>query len=670
MKNSLKRWAATLLACLLLVPPLGAAAAKATIPLGTATLTDGEVEATILFTHDMHSHLLPADKEGGGEYGGFARLSTLLKTERTAAEAAGRPCITIDGGDFSMGSLFQTVYTTQAAELRSLGAVGVDVTTLGNHEYEYRAQGLADMLEAALISGDPLPRIVQANYKPPREGEEGYDASSAAVWKALEDYGVTDYTMIEKEGVRFAVFGVLGKDADDCSPMSGMVLEPIAQAAQRVVDTIREKEDYDFILCCSHSGTNPDPAKSEDEQLAKTVDGIDFIVSGHTHSTMAEPKIVGNTVIGCVGEYCTNLGSVTLRKGSDGTNEVVDYRLIPVDETVEEDGEITKFVAGLKTLVERDYLSRFDMEWDQVLCRSPFDFTPISQFAKEQEEDPLGSLITDAYLYAVRQAEGGMGAPITAAFVNAGVIRASFAKGDITVSDVFDVSSIGSGADGTAGYPLIDVWLTGREIRNVMELDPSVGPIFSGAQLYSSGVSYHFNMNRMLFNRMTDPALQGADGTKTALEDGALYRVVTNLYSSQMLGMVTDKSFGILEITPKDERGNPITDYESHIIHLPNGEELKEWYAVATYLSSFPAEEGVAQMPSKYAAPEGRKVREEGWDPVSLLKQPNWITLTVVGVGALLVFLVIFIPCRIILRRRRRSAGGRGRARGYRGYRG
>ena len=459
--------------------------------------------ATILFTHDMHSHLLPAEKEGGGEYGGFARLMTALEDERAQAEASGYACITVDGGDFSMGTLFQTIYTTQASELRSLGALGYDAATFGNHEYEYRADGLAKMLEAAVRSGDPLPALVQANYVTPKDPE-----GDKAVVEAMADYGVTDYVMIERDGVRFAVFGVLGEDADACAPMSGMEFEPIVQAAQRVVDEIKANEEYDFLICLSHSGTDPDPKKSEDELLAKNVDGIDFIVSGHTHSTMVEPTIVNNTVIGCTGEYCTNLGKVTIKKDAEGNNAVLDYELIPIDENVPENAQIAAQVSGYKDLVETEYLSQFGMTFDQVLAYSPFDFTPVSQFAREQEEDSLGNLITDAYIYAVRQTEAGTNAaPITAAFVNSGVIRASFSQGDITVSDAFNVSSIGSGADGSPGYPLIDVWLTGKELKTVLELDPSVGPIFSGAQLYSSGVRYTFNMHRMLFNRVTEPAL-------------------------------------------------------------------------------------------------------------------------------------------------------------------
>ncbi len=69
----------------------------------------------------------------------------------------------IDGGDFSMGTLIQTVFETQAAELRMLGCMGYDVTTFGNHEFDYRSKGLANMLTSARTSGDAVPAIVVCN---------------------------------------------------------------------------------------------------------------------------------------------------------------------------------------------------------------------------------------------------------------------------------------------------------------------------------------------------------------------------------------------------------------------------------------------------------------------------------------------------------------------------
>lgn len=121
---------------------LGSGAAWASAP-------EGPGELTILFTHDTHDHFLPANSEEGGEYGGYVRLATLLKEERQAAKAEGRAVVTLDGGDFSMGSLFQTIYTTDAPELRALGAMGYDVTTLGNHEFDYRQQDQKRIIRTA-----------------------------------------------------------------------------------------------------------------------------------------------------------------------------------------------------------------------------------------------------------------------------------------------------------------------------------------------------------------------------------------------------------------------------------------------------------------------------------------------------------------------------------------
>lgn len=613
-----------------------------------AAAPEGPGEMTILFTHDTHDHFLPAANEEGGEYGGYVRLATLLKEERQAAKAEGRAVVTLDGGDFSMGSLFQTIYTTHAPELRALGAMGYDVTTLGNHEFDYRQQGLADMLTAAKASGDPLPAIVQANYTTPLDRSAG-----AGLTAALEDYPVTDYTMVERDGLRVAVFGVLGKDADDCAPMSGMKLEPVADAAKRVVAEIREKEDPDYIICLSHSGTDG-AGKGEDYELAKAVDGIDVIISGHTHTTLETPTQVNGILIVSCGEYTENLGVLTVSK-SGGKTELVDYQLLPVDETVPNDPAMTTLARNFQQAVDGTYLSGYGLTFNQDLCENPYDFTPISRFGAVQEEDALGSLIADSYVYAVKEAEGADYVPVDFAVVASGVIRASLAKGNTTVSDAFDVSSLGSGADGTPGYPLVGVYITGKELKDAFEVDASVTPLMPAAQLYGSGMVWSFNVHRMIFDKVTDCAQVLPDGSRVPIQDDKLYRVVTGLYSGQMLGTVNGKSFGLLTITPRDENGQPIENLEDYIIHGPGGTEVKEWYALASYLRS------MGTVDSRYAAPEGRKTVSRSWNPIELVRSPGWITLVVLVVVLLIAALIVLLVTRPL-----RSSGRKG----YRAYRG
>lgn len=592
-----------------------------------------EMGLTILFTHDMHDHVLPSAAEDGGEYGGFTRLATLLKQER---ERAKYPTVTLDGGDFSMGTLFQTIFTTQAHELRFMGAMGIDVTTLGNHEFDCRASGLAQMLQSAVDSGDRLPSMVQVNYKPPQDDTES--------WEAWRRYGISDYVILEREGLRIAVFGLMGKDADDCAPMSGMEFEPIAEAAERTVTYLNENENPDFIICLSHSGTWS--GEGEDFELAKAVDGIDVIISGHTHTTLNEPIRVNDTLIVSCGEYTKNLGVVTITK-QNGELILDDYRLVPVDETVAEDPEIAAMAREFKVLVGEEYLNDYRYTYDQVLATTDFDFTKFSKFGRVQEEDGLGNLIADSYMYAVKQAEGDEYIPVDFAVVGHGVIRETFTAGEITVADAFNVSSLGSGADGTPGYPLVSVYLKGAELKDAFEVDASVSPLMSGVQLYGSGMTWSYNTNRMIFNKVTECAQVLENGEEVELDEDKLYRVVTGLYSAQMLGTVKEKSFGLLSISPKDAQGNEITDFEAHIVQNDNGSEVKEWYALASYLDH------LEQVPEKYSEPEGRKIVYASWNPIELLKAPNWITLLVL-VLFLAIIAVIVLVVRAVVRRKSR----------------
>lgn len=608
-------------------------------------------ESTILFTHDTHDHFLPMPDEEGGEYGGYTRLATLLKQEREAHPDA----LTLDAGDFSMGSLFQTIYATHAPELQALGAMGYDVTTLGNHEFDYRAQGLADMLNAAVDSGSPLPAIVQANYKPPES-----DTASLEAW---ERYGIQDYVILERGGISYGIFGLMGEEADSNAPMSGMEFEPTVEAAQRTVAAIQaeleQSSNPSLIICLSHSGTDG-KGKGEDYELAKAVDGIDLIISGHTHTVLEEPIQVGNTLIVSAGEYTSYLGSLTLSWSEDGQKTIQDYRLIPVDETVAADPGMEQLTNRFQPLVESEYLAQYGLKFGQVLATTQFAFTPISQFATEQREDTLGNLIADSYIYAVQQAEGDDYVPVDFAVVASGVIRGSFAAGEITTSDAFNISSLGSGADGTPGYPLISVWITGKELKDAFEVDASVTPIMSAAQLYGSGMTWTWNPHRIIFNKVNSCAQVLPDGTTVPLENDRLYRVVTGLYSGQMLGTVNSQSFGILTITPKDANGNVITNFEDHIIYNPDGSEVKEWYALASYLQS------MGTVDARYSAPEGRKVEERSWNPISLLKGLNLISGIALAVLLVVILLVGLLIYRIVTRKRRRSSWRSG----YRPYRG
>ena len=655
-------------------------AALCALPVGAVAegCTQETNVTTILFTHDLHSHFLPQPTAEGGESGGYARLKTVIDGER----AMNPDALLVDGGDFSIGSLIQTLYTTQAAELRTMGAMGYDAVTIGNHEFDHKGVGFAEMLNSAkaaqqaavgllLVDARPLenmdayrerfgpvtpvlPTLLEANYAPADDNPD-----RAFIRSAMEDYGVTDCMTLERGGVTYGLFGLMGVDSDECAPTSGFTRTDAAEAAKRCVETLKG-EGAEIIVCLSHSGTGDSLASSEDEVLAKAVDGIDVIVSGHTHSTLAEPLVVNDTYIVSSGPYCQNLGSLTFSWDDGGEKRLLDYRLIPIDETVAENPEIAGLVEQWKDMVGETYLARYGLTYDEVLTHSDYDLnTPASAV---QENNGLGTLVSDAFLWADRTLNAAYAdSPHTVSVTADGVLRANLPAGDLTVAMAFDVLSMGVGEDGTSGFPLVAVYLTGKELKAAMEVDASVTPIMPAAQLYMSGAKYAFNTKRMFFNRVYDAALtdvtfdESGTGNAYEIDDNALYRVVTGMYSAQMLGTVKSKSMGLLSLEPKQADGAPVTDFADCILYDENGNELKEWYALAAYLEQF-GEDG---LPDRYADPaNGCKQVSDSFAPGQLLAGWNGITWVVLGIVLLILALIL-----LLIRSLRRRSGGKSRPR-------
>ncbi len=621
----------------------------AALPCAVLAAGEGEShETTVLFTHDLHSHFLPQTAADGGESGGYARLATVLRQERAQHPDA----LTLDGGDFSIGSLIQTLYTSKAPELRTMGALGYDATTAGNHEFDHEGLGFARMLTAARTSGDTVPALLMANYKPSDDNPDQLD-----IQRAMSAYGVKDYMLLERGGVTYGIFGLMGTDSDDCAPTSGFTLEDPIEAAKRCVKAL-EEQGAQFIICLSHGGTNVKESKSEDQQLAQKVDGIDLIISGHTHTTLTEPIVEGDTYIVSAEPYCENLGSITLEWTEAGEKTLKDYHLTPIDETVAEDQTIATLVEGWKNQVSSSYLASYGLSYDQVLTTSNYDLPKPQN--KDRVDNALGNLVADAYHWASTTLVEDAPDVETVAVVADGVLRASLYKGNITTSQAFDVLSMGVGEDGKSGYPLVSCYLTGKELKAVMEVDASVSPIMTGTQLYMSGAQYSFNTHRLIFNRVTgaqleEPAYAVNFGSQSLskLENDKLYRVVSGMYSAQMLGTVKDKSFGILSIVPKDENGQPITDFSTRILRDKNGNEIKEWYALAAYLQNF----GTDGVPSHYEAGSCKTI-STSWNPIELVKNPSLFSVGLVLVLILLVVLVVFLVRTLIRRGRRRRGGG------------
>ncbi len=610
-------------------------------PASASEAGSGQVD--ILFLHDTHSHLdsFPTVEDGQNvTLGGFARIKTLIDEKKLENPNT----LLLDAGDFSMGTLVQTIFHTDAAELRMLGALGCEVTTLGNHEFDYRSAGLAGALDAAAESGDPIPALALCNVDWEAMEAEGLTSDQQLLKDAFSAYGVKDYVVLDKSGIRIAVLGVFGEDALACAPTCVLKFRDISQAAADTVKKIRENEDADMIVCISHSGTSEEADKSEDEILAKAVPEIDLIVSGHTHTSLYEPIRHGDTYIVSCGSYARNLGALSMSRQENGRWRMDSYELIPITQDIPAQPTAQAKIDSLMEKVDSTYLTGFGYTAKQVLAQNDIEFATSDDLYYIHDEHNLGNLLSDAFVYAAENANDPDDHPIDAAIVPSGCVRDTFATGDVTVADVFNAYSLGIGPDGIPGYPLISIYLTGAELKTGAEIDASVSDFMKSARLYISGLHFTYNPHRIILNKVTDCYMADGKGSRTEIEDDKLYRVVCDLYSGQMLGAVTDVSYGILSVQPKFADGTPIEDIEDAIL-TDNGREVKAWAAIAAYMDSLEDTDGdgISNVPEAYASAQGRKVIEDSRSIGDLLKNPNKFAFIILGVLLLLLVLAVLL---------------------------
>ena len=315
-----------------------------------------------------------------------------------------------------------------------------------------------------------------------------------------------------------------------------------------------------------------------------------------------------------------------------------------------------KKIDELSDTVDTNYLSNFGYTREEILAENDIEFNSLSEMETKHEELNLGDIISDAYVYAVENTGDSDGEKVDVAIVPAGTVRDTYTKGNITVEQVYNSFSLGTGKDGLAGYPLISAYLTGKELKTVAEVDASISDFMTIARLYCSGMNFTYNPHRMILNKVTDCYLTGKDGEREEIQDDKLYHVVTDLYTGRMLGSVLDKSYGLISIVPKDKNGNPIENLEDYAV-MDGKKELKAWVAIAEYMQSFEDtdKDGIANVPEYYDTTHERKVADNSKNIINLIKHPNKFAVAIVGICIVVVgviLLLIFGIVKIIRRRR------------------
>lgn len=519
-------------------------------------------DLTILHINDHHSHLA-AD----------GSMDLILAGEKTRVSAGGFPMLAaqfealsdenenvlkLHAGDAMMGSLYFTLFKGEA-DAALMNAICFDAFALGNHEFDLGDAGLRDFIDF-LRRGDCGTPVLAANVLP----EVGVSPLAPV---AQDDY-ILPYTIKEVGGAKVGIIGIdiKKKTMESSSPDPTTRFLDEAETAQKYIDELTAA-GIDRIVLLTHV------QYGNDLILAKTLNGVDVIIGGDSHTLLGEefaplglspkgpyPTVVtgadGNTVcVAQVWEYAHVVGELHVDFKPDGTvASCTGTPHLPLADSFKRknaDGdrvelEGTDRQAVLAAIAEHPYL-RLSLEDETAksvlasfaavvderkaevigtttddLCLERIPGQGRSKICEPSDTAGHGSDITMLVAYAFRE----MSKTGDIAIQNGGGVRIDVPAGPISIGTAYELLPFSN--------TLVELTMTGAEIHAVLEdaLDYALLPDGStGAYPYAAGLRWHVDLSAAKGSRLTGLEYKGpSDDAWSSLDLARSYKVITNDY--------------------------------------------------------------------------------------------------------------------------------------------
>jgi 5'-nucleotidase / UDP-sugar diphosphatase len=600
----------------------------------------GKKTFTILHTNDTHSSLIgmgpaadytPFTLNDDATLGGYARLATMIAKRKAAHKDQG-PVLVLDAGDYSMGTAFAAATREIGGELKLMGIMGYDATTFGNHEFDLGPDGLGKSISVAARAGR-IPTVLASNTNFSKK-----DKTLADLQRLAKAGVIRRHTVIERGGIRFGIFGLLGKEAQHYTSGGAVTYPDPVETAKEMVTLLREKEKVDLVIALSHGGVEKGKdghyTEGEDVHLPMDVPGIDVVISGHSHTFLSEATIVNaRTPVVQAGKNSNCLGELVIT--IDGNKLTVEsYKLYPIDDTIAGDRAVAAEIDKLKKGVTKSVFASRGYSIDQPLAIVPRDLP--NTFSDIAASTLLANLSTDAFRKATKADIG---------FTANGTMRAGLTKGKTgvqTVYDVFAMAPLGAGVvDQTAGSALVTGYLTGLELKNLLEYFLVDNPIHPGEFFpRASGMRFRYDPSRPKFDVVTAIELgdlhRGYKAIDISGKDARLYSLTCPLIVAPLIVAIPKYTKGKLALVPKNRKGQPLkskvdaleepqdgstpyllppagkTDSKSVVTSgkKKSAKEIKEWQAIMDYLRTLPAKKGALPIiPVDERATEVRAIK-------------------------------------------------------------
>jgi len=171
---------------------------------------------------------------------------------------------------------------------------------------------------------------------------------------------------------------------------------------------------------------------------------------------------------------------------------------------------------------------------------------------------------------------------------------------------------LGSGKDEVPGYALARLYVTGRELKSILEILQVASRSKPANYCYYSGLRVDYNPDKGLFRKIIKIGIVHNDGRTDNVDfskkNKSLYSITADSYMLEFIGIIKKMSFGLINVVPKDKDGNRIKDMKTLVIDMDETrdgiQEGKEWLALVDFLGSMKDANGngIPDIDKKYAS--------------------------------------------------------------------
>lgn len=463
-------------------------------------------EITILHTNDFHSAFDPIPAywlEGSPKLGGAAHLSTLIKQLRDKEDTV----FLFDSGDMFTGMLANL--TQGEALMEMMMTMEYDAFGIGNHEFDYGIEAFKRGIHRVSFP------VLGANifYK-----ESGQLFSRAS-------------TILERDGIRLGVIGIIGLDARSVILPSYVEALDFRDPIPYVRNEVEELRSLvDVIVVLTHQGkTGPMQTDAEhrpevqrdfeeDIKLAGAVEGIDVIVSGHAHRGIEVPYVhpkTGTIIVQTYG-YGTRLGYLKLFFDGERITRHEGKLLKVWSDKLKPDPLVEKKISYYKEKVDH-------------IIGEVVGYSDIRLVRDYVAESSLGNFAADV----IREVTGS-----EIAFQNAGGLRADLPEGPVTKGNILDAFPFHN--------TLVSTTMNGRQVKTILEQGLSM----ERGMIQVSGIKAVYDLKRPINNRLLSVEINGKPlgmkkkykvGTQSFLAQGG------DLYDTFLEGEYQDRKVNFSE---------------------------------------------------------------------------------------------------------------------------